>query len=174
MGDRTRYDEDILVWSEQQAAALRSLASRRDLPNELDLANVIEEIEDLGRSDLHVATSQVRLILGHLAKGWADPRSRALRHWAAEVGDWRNELLQRITPSMRGRIDIDLLWRRALRQADLDLAERGRPEARERLRQTLDHDACPISLDDLCREAAEFGDLVARIAASVPDRTRRR
>ena len=50
MGDRTLYDEDILIWSEQQAAALRSLASRRDLPNELDLANVIEEIEDAGRS----------------------------------------------------------------------------------------------------------------------------
>ena len=82
MGDRSLYDEDILVWSEQQAAALRSLASRRDLPNELDLANVIEEIEDVGRSDLHAATSHVRLILGHLAKGWADPRSRALRHWA--------------------------------------------------------------------------------------------
>ena len=68
---------------------------------------------------------------------------------------------------MRGRIDIDLLWRRALRQADLDLAERGRPDARERLRQDLNRDTCPISLDDLCGEAAEFGDLVARIAASV-------
>ena len=50
MGDRTLYDEDILVWSEQQAAALRSLASRLDLPNELDLANVIEEIEDVGEA----------------------------------------------------------------------------------------------------------------------------
>jgi Domain of unknown function DUF29 len=174
MGDRTLYDEDILVWSEQQAAALRSLASRRDLPNELDLANVIEEIEDVGRSDLHAAASHVRLILGHLAKGWSDPRSRALRHWAAEVGNWRNELLQRITPSMRGRIDIDLLWRRALRQADLDLAERARPDARERIRQDLNHETCPISLDDLCSEAAEFGDLVARIAASVSRGTTRR
>ena len=174
MGDRSLYDEDILVWSEQQAAALRSLASRRDLPNELDLANVIEEIEDVGRSDLHAVASHVRLILGHVAKGWADPRSRALRHWAAEVGNWRDELLERITPSMRGRIDIDLLWRRALRQADLDLAERGRPEARERIRQDLNHDACPISLDDLCRETVEFGDLVARIARSVSRGTTRR
>ena len=42
--------------------------------------------------------------------------------------------------------------------------------ARERIRQDLNHDTCPISLDDLCREAAEFGDLVARIAASVSRR----
>ena len=60
MGDRSLYDEDILVWSEQQAAALRSLASRRDLPNELDLANVIEEIEDVGRSEFHTVESSDR------------------------------------------------------------------------------------------------------------------
>ena len=61
MGDRSLYDEDILVWSEQQAAALRSLASRRDLPNELDLANVIEEIEDVGRSEFHASRAWSRI-----------------------------------------------------------------------------------------------------------------
>ena len=43
MGDSSQYDEDILIWSERQAAALRSLATRRDLPNDLDLANVVED-----------------------------------------------------------------------------------------------------------------------------------
>ncbi len=57
MGDSSLYDEDILIWSDQQAAALRSLAARRDLPNELDLANVIEEIEDVGRREINAATS---------------------------------------------------------------------------------------------------------------------
>ena len=66
MGDRSLYDEDILVWSERQAAALRSLASRRDLPNELDLANVIEEIEDVGRSEFHTVESLIENILAHL------------------------------------------------------------------------------------------------------------
>jgi hypothetical protein len=32
---------------------LRSLTGRRDLPNQLDLANVVEEIEDVGKSELH-------------------------------------------------------------------------------------------------------------------------
>jgi hypothetical protein len=166
MRDSSLYDTDVLIWSEQQAAALRNLTVHRDLPNELDLANVIEEIEDVGRREINAATSYVRLILGHVAKGWADPRSRAVRHWAAEVGNWRNELQQHMTPSMRARIDMDLTWKRAVRQADLDLAERGKTEARERLRLSLNHDACPVPLDDLCRDGGEFGDLIARVAQS--------
>src|SRR6266705_578176 len=50
--DNSTYDADILAWSEQQAAVLRDLArSRHDLPNELDLENVAEEIECVGRSE---------------------------------------------------------------------------------------------------------------------------
>jgi hypothetical protein len=46
------YDEDILLWSEQQADVIRRLArTRRDLPNELDVENVAEEIESVGRSE---------------------------------------------------------------------------------------------------------------------------
>ena len=118
MGDRSLYDEDILVWSEQQAAALRSLASRRDLPNELDLANVIEEIEDVGRSDFHAVDSHVRIILGSsgaclgaiLVPGIA-PLGCGSRHWRVEL------LRAHHTQSMRGRLDMDSLWRRALRSS---------------------------------------------------------
>jgi hypothetical protein len=53
--DNSTYDEDILVWSEQQASVSRSLRSRRDLPGELDLEHVAEEIEDVGRSELNAA-----------------------------------------------------------------------------------------------------------------------
>ena len=41
---------------------LRGLAARRDLPNELDLANVIEGIEDVGRGEL----STVKILLGNI------------------------------------------------------------------------------------------------------------
>ncbi len=149
---------------------LRNLTTRRDC-NGLDLINVMR----VRRGErLNAATSCVRLILNHAAKGWADPRSRALRHWAAEAGNWRDELLQHVTPSMRAKIDIDVLWERALRQADLELAEDGKQDARDRIRQRLNHDACPISLDDVCRETGEFGDLVAKIAAVASPPPKRR
>jgi hypothetical protein len=69
---------------------------------------------------------------------------------------------------------MDLTWKRALRQADLDLAELGRPEARERIRLSLNHDFCPVPLDELCRDGGEFGDLVARVAQSASRPSRRR
>ena len=97
-----------------------------------------------------------------------------MRHWAAEIGNWRNELLQRVTPRLRGRIDMDLLWRRAVRQADLDLAEQGRPAARARIRQILVHTTCPIPLDDLCSESGSLDDLVARIASAAAPAPKRR
>jgi Domain of unknown function DUF29 len=66
MGDSSRlYDDDILIWSEQHAAGLRRLTSRRDLPNELDLANVIEEIEDVGESEFQTVESLVENISTH-------------------------------------------------------------------------------------------------------------
>ena len=63
MSGPTLYDEDILLWSEQQGAAIRKLgATTRHLPNELDIENVAEEIESVGRSELAAVKSYLRLI----------------------------------------------------------------------------------------------------------------
>ena len=120
MGDRTLYDEDILVWSEQQAAALRSLASRRDLPNELDLANVIEEIEDVGRSEFHTVESHdARMILAHLVL----PGRRSRLTGVARLdrgghgdGTSRTPPADHVRRCGRG-LDMESLWRRALEVA---------------------------------------------------------
>ena len=42
------YDTDILLWSEQQAELLRRRAA-----NALDWDNLVEEVEAVGRSELH-------------------------------------------------------------------------------------------------------------------------
>jgi hypothetical protein len=60
------YEEDVPLWSEQQAAALRNLArTRRDLPDELDVKNVAEEVESVGRSELAAVVCHIQLILAH-------------------------------------------------------------------------------------------------------------
>jgi hypothetical protein len=116
------YDEDILIWSEQQAAALRTLASRRDLPNELDLTNVIEEIEDVGKCEFHTVESLIGDILTHLVLLATDPDAPAKRGWIAEVTAWNLTLRRRISPSMRLRLDMESLWRDALEVAAARLA----------------------------------------------------
>ena len=44
------YEADILAWSENQAALLRRLATGERVNNQIDWANVVEEIESVGRS----------------------------------------------------------------------------------------------------------------------------
>src|SRR5215210_7847095 len=82
MDRRSLYDDDIYAWTQQQAEALRRLAgTRRDLPNELDLENVAEEIEDVGKSELHRVESFLRLIWIHLLTAASAPQARSQRKW---------------------------------------------------------------------------------------------
>ena len=111
------YDTDFLTWTEEQAAALRALANRHDLPNALDLENVIEEIEALGRNELKAATTPIRLILEHLLKIAFDPESDAQRHWRGEIMSWHADVLEELLPSMQRKIELDGLWRHAIRRA---------------------------------------------------------
>jgi Domain of unknown function DUF29 len=147
MGDRTLYDEDILVWSEQQAAALRSLTTRHDLPNELDLANVIEEIEDVGRSEFHTVESLIENILTHLVLLAADPDAPATQGWIAEVTARNVTLRRRISPSIRTRLDMESLWRDSLEVAAAKLAGWNEDQAAgvARLRGT----PCPFTATDI-------------------------
>ena len=69
MTESTLYDEDILLWSERQAELIRNLGQRRpDLPNELDIENVAEEIESVGRSELAAVESLIENILLRVMK----------------------------------------------------------------------------------------------------------
>ena len=79
MDAATLYEDDIVTWSERQAAALRSLAARPDLSNAVDWENVIEEIECLGRSEWKGVASQIRNALAHILKGYCESDSLACR-----------------------------------------------------------------------------------------------
>ncbi|HEY2618248.1 MAG TPA: DUF29 domain-containing protein [Acetobacteraceae bacterium] len=163
MADGSLYDEDILIWSERQVVALRSLVSRRDLPNELDLTNVIEEIEDVGRSEFHGVESLVSNILSHLLLLRADPDAPAVRGWIAEVTAWNLTLARRITPSMRSRLDMDSLWRDAVEVAAARLAvwDQAKSVAVAGRRGT----ASPFTAADFPVAAIEIVNAAARIQA---------
>ena len=111
MGTQTLYEEDILLWSEQQAEAIRQLGrTRRHIPNELDIENVAEEIESVGRSELAAVESQIQNILSHLMKLASEPDSPAVRHWRAELAAFHGDMRRRYAPSMRQRINLDQIW----------------------------------------------------------------
>src|SRR5208283_3621462 len=105
------HDRDVLAWSEHQADLLRRLA-RGERVNDVDWAHVVEEIEDVGLSELNAVQSHLRQMLVHLLKvrGWPDHAS--VRHWREEIATFQAEAAQRFAPSMRQRIDLDLLYAR--------------------------------------------------------------
>ena len=120
MSDTTLYDDDILLWSEQQAAAIRKLrTTRRELPNELDVENVAEEIESVGRSELAAVKSYLRLIFLHFIKLIVERESPSAPHWRGEIVGFHSNMLSRYAPSMHRRIDIDEIWQSAREQSIL-------------------------------------------------------
>ena len=59
------YNSDFVLWTEQQAEALRHVTGAT---NSLDLINLAEEIEGLGRRDVREVESLTRQIMDHLLK----------------------------------------------------------------------------------------------------------
>jgi hypothetical protein len=109
------YDTDILTWSEHQADLLRRRAAG-GLVNEteLDWSNIAEEIEDVGRSQLHSVESLLVQALRHMLKAEAWPLSRDAPVWRADAIDFRRQARRRFVPSMRQKIDVAGLYADAL------------------------------------------------------------
>ena len=168
MGAANLYEEDIYAWAEQQAAALRRLAGLGGLPNELDLEHVTEEIADLGISELNGAKSYIRNILSHLILLRLDGAAPAVGHWTREVITWQAELQQRLMRAMHRRIDLDDVWRRAVREADRHLEAENRTDSLAWLRlavQPAIGSACPFSLDYLLDDSFRVLDAVPLVTA---------
>jgi hypothetical protein len=158
MDRRSLYDEDIYAWAQQQAATLRRLAeTRRDLPNELDLENVAEEIEDVGRSELNKVESFIQLILVHLLKAASAHDDCPSQHWRGEVKIWRINLRKNLSGSMRPKINLEEAWEVAVTRAEVDLAKDG-----DQIIAGLS-ERCPFSLDDLAAERFNFDEAVERV-----------
>src|SRR5919204_82762 len=65
------YDTDFYRWTQKQAAALRA----KDFAA-LDLENLAEEVESLGRSDRRAIVSHLERLLLHLLKWREHPQGR--------------------------------------------------------------------------------------------------
>jgi hypothetical protein len=61
------YHRDILAWSKAQASRLRRIAAGERV-NDVDWEHVIEEVEDVGRSELKTVRSHFRNALIHALK----------------------------------------------------------------------------------------------------------
>lgn len=109
------YDRDILAWSEHQADLLRRMA-RGERVNHVDWENLIEEIEDVGRSQLDAVESYLTLIMAHVLKLHLWATDQAVRHWREETVVFQKNAKRKFAPSMRQRIDLEVLYSDAIEQ----------------------------------------------------------
>jgi hypothetical protein len=80
------YERDFCLWLEQQAALLSE--GRFD---ELDLANLIEEIEAMARKDKKAIKSNLVVLLTHLLKHQFQPEQRS-SGWRGSIVEHRRRL----------------------------------------------------------------------------------
>ena len=110
--DRALYDDDFYAWTQEQAELLRqgSAASNR-----LDFDLIAEEIEDLGKSELHTVQSLCEDIIEHFLKLEFSGLQETADHWRDEIVERRVQIEKKITRSMAAKIDLPARYRYALR-----------------------------------------------------------
>ena len=124
------YERDVVLWSERTVELLRQ--GRFD---ELDLENLIDEVDDLGKRERDRRLSSIRLIMHHLLK-WEYQPDRRSRSWAKTIQRERVNVQSYLedTPSLVRMIDkqwIEKSYKIARRYAaiETDLALKKFPES---------------------------------------------
>jgi hypothetical protein len=137
------YETDVVEWAEHQAALLRRLAAGERVNDQVDWANVVEEIESVGNEQLHAVGSLLMQAMAHRLKAMGWPDARDVPNWQADARRFAIDAADRFTPSMRRRLDVARIYRRALRT--LPDSMDGQPPL------TLPVE-CPWSLEELLAE----------------------
>lgn len=81
------YDQDLYTWAQEQAALLR--ARKFD---QIDLEHIIEEIEDMSKSEKRALESFLENLLMHLLKWQYQPHYIGKRGWALTIKEQRKRL----------------------------------------------------------------------------------
>jgi hypothetical protein len=87
------YEQDYNLWLEQTSQQLRSRAF-----TQLDLENLIEEIEDMGRSQKNALASNTAILLMHLLKYQYQPSKRS-SSWRSTIVEHRRRILRALKSS---------------------------------------------------------------------------
>ena len=153
------YERDILAWSEEQARLLQRIADGEAGVNAVvDWPNLIEEVQDVGLSQLKACQSLLRQALVHLLKLHAWPGSQSAEHWQDEAEAFLADARDRFSPSMRQKLNVTELYEDALHRVSSksDRSGKARPAS----------DACPFTLDDLLQRRPDMQALVARLGGA--------
>lgn len=134
---RSLYEADFYAWTQEQAELLR-----HHQWSKLDLPNLIEEIESLGKQQRQELRNRLSILIGHLLK-WHYQYQRRSRSWLATIRIQRREtqeLLQE-NPSLKPYL-LEVLQKAYKNGKDLAVTETNLPY------KTFPQD-CPYTVDQI-------------------------
>jgi hypothetical protein len=82
------YDTDFYAWTQEQAKLLSQGAWER-----LDIPNLVEEIESLGKQQRQELRNRLGILIGHLLKWEFQPDYRS-KSWLATIREQRRRVLE--------------------------------------------------------------------------------
>ncbi|NDK97859.1 DUF29 domain-containing protein [Photorhabdus bodei] len=115
--NHTRYETDVVAWANEQAALLRA-----GKLSEIDIANIAEDIEDVGKSEQRELASRMAVLIAHLLKWKYQPSDRGTS-WERTIKAQRKEILYDLkeSPSLKTKLDdsnwVDVVWSKAVASA---------------------------------------------------------
>ena len=111
------YEQDFVGWLNTQAELLKT-----GKVNELDIKNLVEEIEAMGRSEKRELQSRMIILVMHLLKWTFQPNYQS-RSWANTINEQRRRIGRVIkdSPSLKNSLNdtewFNDIWQSALYQA---------------------------------------------------------
>lgn len=141
------YETDFYAWTQQQANLLR-----QHHWSQLDLVNLIEEIESLGKQQRQELRNRLSLLIGHLLKWEYQPQRRS-RSWLATIRIQRLDIAELLeeNPSLQPYLE-EALQRAYIKGVALAIKETNLPE------QTLPVD-CAYTLKDILDDSFYPGEM---------------
>lgn len=137
MNNADLYQHDFNEWIYQQIHLLK-----QGKVNEIDVEHLIEELEDMGKSNLRELESRFVILIAHLLKWQFQPTGQS-NSWRSSISEQRVQLLRllRKTPSLKRELE------NAIADAYSDALELAIDETG--LAETTFPQQCPYSVTEL-------------------------
>ncbi|MBD2184468.1 DUF29 domain-containing protein [Aerosakkonema funiforme] len=143
------YETDFYAWTQQQSDLLR-----HQQWSQLDLPNLIEEIESLGKQQRAELRNRLSILIGHLLK-WEYQVSKRSRSWLNTIRVQRIDVLQLLkeNPSLKSYLEeaLHIAYTKgmALAAGETNLPLKTFPEN------------CPYSLEEILSDRFYPGEVAA-------------
>jgi hypothetical protein len=140
----TLYDQDFYAWTQRQAELLRS-----GIVEGLDLENLAEEIESLGKQQRQELRNRLGVLLGHLLKWHYQPETRS-KSWRATIREQRRRVKEHLADNPSLKPYLPEAIERGY-QDGLDLIDKETPLDSRALPKT-----CPFSEAEIFEQPVEL------------------